>query len=469
VKLGLPWAWDGANQTPADATWDFEQLTPDPALTLEQFEAFVSQPRRGPMLRWITIEPPPHPEFAARIGSEDLNARATEFVRKLIAAKQHGVDAIIISRPFDDKYGLMRGNGMPAELLLPWRTTAAMLSGAKYLGSVQLPGGSENRNFLRPDGRVVMVVWSGQPTQETLFLGNDAEQIDIWGGATPLVTKDHQQTIEVGTLPSFVLGVNEPIVRWRMALRIKSEHVESIFGKPHPNAIHYENFFAQGVGGTISIVAPQSNDEPTAEASAEPEGHIRDYEPWSIDPPEGTFSLGAGEAATFPFDVRLKNAIFGEQPIRVDFVVDADEQYQFSVYRKMWVGSGNITIDFKTQLDKDGTLAVEQVMTNSGKQPVDFKCFLYAKGYRRQRAQVYRLGATPDRTVYRYRNGATLIGKELTMEAEEIGGERVLKCRFRVTDQPPVEEATAPDGKPKSADQQTLQDAHDASRRGDLT
>ena len=39
----------------------------------------------------------------------------------------------------------MRADGMPAELLLPWRTTAAMLGGAQYIGQMQLPGGSENR------------------------------------------------------------------------------------------------------------------------------------------------------------------------------------------------------------------------------------------------------------------------------------------------------------------------------------
>ena len=45
--------------------------------------------------------------------------------------------------------------------------------------------------------------------------------------------------------------------------------------------------------------------------------------------------MGAGEATKFPFEIRLKNAIFGEQPMRIDFTLDADEQYQFSVYRTM--------------------------------------------------------------------------------------------------------------------------------------
>lgn len=452
VRLGLPWSWNDTHKTPSQATWDFEQLTPDPTLSVEQFEQFVSRPRRGLVMRWIAIEPPPPAPDSAQHALDDLTARATEFVHKLVAAKEHGVDAIFISRPFDDKVGLMRSNGMPAELLLPWRTTAAMLSGAKYLGAVELPGGSENRNFLRPDGRVVMVVWNNRPTQEKLFLGNEAEQIDVWGGARRMAVEDQLQTVQVGTLPSFVIGVNEPILRWRMALRFKQDHVESIFGKPHPNAIRFKNFFPQGVGGTVSIVVPEEHDEVATGSEGERDGHMHDTQRWSIEPPSGSFTLSAAESANFPFDVRLKNAIFGEQPVRVDFVVDADETYHFSVYRKMWVGSGDITIDFKTHLDKDGTLVVEQFMTNTAEQPVDFKCFLYAKGYRRQRAQVYRLGATPDRTVYRYRNGAKLLDKALTLEAEEISGERVLKCRFVVQDEPPTRD-TAADAKPDPANQ----------------
>lgn len=460
VKMGVPWVWDAAIKPPKDATWDFEQLSPDPQLSLKKFETFVSQLRRVKMQRWLTIEPPPRSDDGNENGDElaALNARATKFVRKIVAAKEHGVDAILISRPFDDHVGLMRSNGMPAELLLPWRTSAAMLGGSKYIGSVQLPNGSENRNFLRPDGKVVMVVWSAKPTEETLFLGNDVHQVDIWGGSTSLQIHDHEQTVKVGPVPCFVIGVNEPILRWRMALAFKNDHVESIFAKPHPNAVRFKNFFPQGVGGTVSIVAEHADRHRLGAEDVGNDGLLRDTERWSIDPPEGNISLSAGESATFPFDIRLKNAIFGEQPVRVDFVIDADEKYHFSVYRKMWVGSGTISVDFQTHLDKDGTLIVEQIMTNTGPQPVDFKCFLYAKGYRRQRAQVYRLGATPDRTTYRYRNGASLVGKELTLEAEEIGGERVLKCRFMVTDKPPAA-LPKPDATADPPGRKTFQDA----------
>jgi hypothetical protein len=364
-----------------------------------------------------------------------------------VAAKEHGADAVIVSRPFNDKNGLMRHNGMPAELLLPWRTSAAMLSGAQYLGKVQLPNGSENRNFLRPDGQVVMVVWNELPTQEVLYLGHEVRQFDIWGGATTPAMQEDQQVIEVGPLPTFVLGLSEPVARWRMALAFEHEHVESIFAKPHPNAIHFKNYFPQGIGGTISIVAPQAKEEHKEGDANAVETHSLESDRWSIDPPEGRFSLAAGEKFNFPFEIRLKNAIFGEQPMRVDFVIDADEQIQFSVYRTMWVGTGDVTIDIKTHVDKDDTLVVEQFMTNNSERLADFKCNLFAKGHRRQRVQVYRLGPTPDRKVYRYPRGSELVGKELTLEAEEIGGERVLKFRFIATAEKPVENAAKPEDK----------------------
>ena len=117
--------------------------------------------------------------------------------------------------------------------------------------------------------------------------------------------------------------------------------------------------------------------------------------------------------------------------MRVDFDVEADEPYQFSVYRRCGSAPAISRSTSRSHLDKDGMLIVEQFMTNSAEHPVDFKCYLYAKGYRRQRTQVYRLGATPDRKVYRYPNGAELVGKELMLEAEEIGGERVLEVSLR--------------------------------------
>ena len=108
-----------------------------------------------------------------------------------------------------------------------------------------------------------------------------------------------------------------------------------------------------------------------------------------------SFQLAAGAETKFPFDIKLKNAFYGKQPIRIDFTVEAEERLQFSAYGQLEVGTKDLTLDVRSHLDKDGTLIVEQFMTNHEPHVADFKCHLRSKGYRPQRMQVYRLGREP--------------------------------------------------------------------------
>jgi hypothetical protein len=456
VKLGLCWGWDSGHNVTGNVSWDFQQLSTETPPSIDAFNQYLSQPPANSALRWVLVEPPPPCDDPSRSPQENLEARVSEFVRKLVVAKQHGADAIFIPNPFDDQNGLMHANGMPGELLLPWRATAAMLSGARYLGQMQLPGGSENRVFRREDGQVVMVVWNSIPTREVLYLGKDVRHVDAWGRTTQAADDDdHRQIIDVGPLPSFVVGLQEAITRWRIATRFDQDAVPSVFASPHPNALHFKNFFPQGVGGSLEIAVLQHGPDTDAadgpDSSAEPQGF--ELERWSIDPPQGTFRLAAGEEAELPFQIRLKNALFGPQPVRIDFQVEADELYRFSVYRMMRVGTGDITIDVASHLDQDGTLIIEQFMTNHAPRLADFKCNLYAKGYRRQRTQVYRLGEEPDRKVYRYPAGASLVGRSLLLEIEEVNGQRVFRYRFVATAESNRKEEDGPqqDGDPDTA------------------
>jgi hypothetical protein len=361
-----------------------------------------------------------------------LDARSSDFVRRLVAAKVHGADAIIVSNPFNDENGLMRASGMPGELLLPWRTTAVMLGGAEYLGEMRLPAGSENRLFLRPDGQVVMVVWNAVPTTEVLHLGKKVQQFDSFGRSKVPDQQGHDQVIPVGPTPTFVLGLHEAITRWRMAVDFEKRQVPSIFTTPHHNSLRFQNFFPQGVGGSLKIVVEQDrgSGERLGREATSVEGTGFTLDRWTIEPPQGNFQLAAGQTMQFPFDVRLKNALFGEQAVRVDFKIEADEQFEFSVYREMEVGTEDLTLELNTHLEKDETLIIEQLMTNSADRLADLKCFLYAKGRRPERMQVYRLGSSVDRKVYRFPDGKDLIGNEMLLEIEELNGPRVIRYRF---------------------------------------
>ena len=430
VRMGMSRDWSTASSQTGDVTWDFEQLSTEKQPTDAKFEELLALPRGNSAKRWVMIEPP------AKVGdgkdaAAAFEARATEFVRRLIAAKVSGADAIIIAKPFNNENGLMRTDGMPAELLLPWRTTAAMLGGAQFIGEMQLPSGSENRIFLRGDGQVVMVVWNREPTREVLYLGDHVQQIDLLGRSKAAEAQNKEQAIDVGPTPTFVLGLHEAVTRWRMNARFEKRQVPSIFAKPHHNALRFKNFFPQGVGGTVKIVVPQDRgiiDSATSQEVAAGVGFVADR--WTIEPPQMNFQVAANGETKFPFDIQLKSVWFGKKPVRVDFTIEADEKLEFSIYCDLEIGTEDLSLDVKSHLDKEGTLVVEQTMTNSAAHPADFKCSLRAQGHRPQRMQVYRLGKNPDRKVYRVANGADLVGKELWLDLEELNGPRTLKYRF---------------------------------------
>ena len=408
VKLGLAWRW---NQTAGDgapeATWDFQQHSASPGLTGEELEEYLKLPPRDDVRRWVLIEPLSRREY-------DLETRARDLVERMLAAKINGADAIFAAHPFNEDRGLMTERGTPGELLLPWRTTASLLSGGKYLGSIQLPQGSHNRLFATPDGDVLMVVWSDQPTREIIYLGEHIQVLDVWGREQKAMLDEGRQVIEVETLPRFVRGVNPHIARWHSAVKFAKRHVPSVFGKSHLNEITIHNSFLQGIGGSVELVGPEG---------------------WQISPRKIEFKLGADETIAGNFEVTLPfDASSGNVPIRADFVVDADRQYRFSVYLELNVGDGEVELETSTYLDDDGALIVEQRMVNHGDSLVDFKCLLFApeSGRRRQRTQVFRLGDSQDVKIYRYPDGADLLGAELWLRAEEVKGSRVLNHRFVV-------------------------------------
>lgn len=472
VRMGLCADWESSELPTGKVSWDFTQLTFQSPVTDSKFAELLNKPKPESAQRWISIDPPPPASYPPQpnewdyavgtpnnplaLGAMPLipalahtavdapakyqaarNARTRAFVHRMIDAKLRGADAIFVTKPFDDESGLMRANGMPAELLLPWRTTATMLGGARFLGELPLPNESPNRVFVRPDGQVVMVVWNAKPTREKLYLGQNVRQYDVLGRSVAVPKQGHEQEIVVDDTPSFVLGLNEAIAQWRMNLHFETQYVPSIFQRPHHNSLSFKNYFPQGVGGTVKIVVLQDEDVTDAAGRKDAATNLT-QDRWIIEPPHANFQLAAGAETKFPFDIKLKTALYGKQPVRIDFVVDADERIEFSVYDEMEVGTKELKLDVFSRIDKDGSLVVEQRMTNRTDKLADFKCHLRLPGEKPQRTQVYRLGHDLDRKIYRFPNGQKLLGKEMFLDIEEVNGPRQLKYRFVAGENPPA-------------------------------
>ncbi|MEA1951793.1 MAG: hypothetical protein U9N87_10440, partial [Planctomycetota bacterium] len=213
ISLGISWNW--MNQIPSpkeQQSWRFTSLSADPPLTHEELKYYL--PANSPQAifndaglprskLWVVLRPIDKHRYSRQTRIDDL-------VRRMMTAKINGADAVSLTDPFDQRHGLFDAAGMPGELLLPWRTTAAMLDGTRFVGQIQLPRGSRNRIFSRSD-KNIMVVWNDKPTEEVIYLGKNVHQIDVWGRKIEPRMDGHRQIIHVGPTPSFVVGLNKKI------------------------------------------------------------------------------------------------------------------------------------------------------------------------------------------------------------------------------------------------------------------
>lgn len=468
VRVGIGWRWDHTLEWDKPITWDFEQMAGRKQLDAAGLAGALATAPPTTAKRWVLVAPPevlldvpegadvtdPNDPLMRRTLVRRHQQRVRDFVEQILVAKMNGVEGIFVANPFsgsvdiqDAQTGVMNEDGTPGELLLPWRTCARLLGGAEYLGSIQLPNASSNWIFRRHDGQVVMVLWNlgaeseeanATPVEELLYLGERVRVVGIWGDEEAAETRSGRQVIRVGRMPRFVMGLNEPIARWRMATQFETSALSSVFGVAQPNTIKFKNTFPQGVGGLTELFVSGRESINAAHGA-------KAADAWNIEIDDPRVSLPVGSVGRTPFTVMLDDASFGDQSVRIDFAVTADRDYRFSVWRNLHVGLEGISLEVETFVGEDGRLVIEQRMRQVSGSPKNFKCLLYAPERRRKRNQVFQLGTEVDKKRYTFLDTEGLIGKEMRLRVEEIDGSRVLIHRFR------VDPKSLPDGDPDEA------------------
>ena len=436
IHLGLNWRWLYAPPpaTAHNGPWSFLSYGIDPPLTADEIGAYLKMPQQSPAAqragrsvraneptasprlasttirrgaqqtqRWMLLSPLPKGEFSTEVRVQDL-------VLRMLAAKMHRADAVFVPRPFSDEAGVMNADGSPGELLVPWRTTAMLVGGAEYLGAIQLPGGTPGHIFAQ-DGRAVMAVWGPRDTVERVFLGDEIEQLDVYGrgSAPPRGEVDGQPVSElkIGPMPSFIIGLREGVARFQAAAEFESTQLASVAGREQTIYLRLKNTFPQPITGEVKLNAPKS---------------------WGIDARPARFRIAEGESLRLPLPVTLAaDANSGPQPVRLDFELSGQGNPRFSVYRTLQLGLDDVQVEVTTRLRaKDGSLVVEQHMTNMSDLPLSFRCTLFAPGRRRETRQVIDLKHERTTMTFVLPRGEELIGQKLWLQAEEIGGSRVL-------------------------------------------
>lgn len=387
----------------------FLSLSSSNGTTAEELESALHKTKNAGIPRWVLIEALP----TGRVSTE---GRAADLVRKMLAAKLGGADAIFFNDPFSSQRGILHSDGSPAELFLPWRTTASLLRGATCLGSLDLPQRSLNTVIATPH-ELVVFAWNEQPTREEFYLGETLTATDLWGRplAVDIDSKTGCRIVTVGKTPVILRGCSSPIARWLLSLRFEKGKLRSEYGG-HEEAILGMNTFPQGVSAKVTLHMP--ND-------------------WEVEPSNWTQQFAAGEKfrlptlLTFPPDASL-----GRLRPTVDFEISADRQYKFTMHLPYELGLGDLNLRVTCRELPDGRLEVEQRIVNNTKPPeiLDFNCTLFIPGQIRQKQVVNKLtpNSDGDKRLYFVPNAASLRGKQLWLRAEQIDGRRVLNYRLRV-------------------------------------
>jgi len=404
LNLGIPWSW--MNELPSAGSgqppWQFLHLSADPPLTADELATYLQATRGRRVLRFVALEPLPRNDYP-------LELRAVDLVRRMVAGKIYGADAMFVPHPIGNQRGLLADDQTVGELFLPWRTAALLLGGADYLGSLELPSGSTNHVFAW-SGNSVVVLWNNKPVEEVLYLGDRVRKYDLWGRGSTLPLRDQGQGVAVGPQPAFLTGVNEPISRWRMAMDISVRRIESVQGRAHENVLQIKNTFPQAISGRATFAGG--------------EGLL--FEPRQIE-----FHLARGEALQRPFQITLgPEAVNGRQQLRVSFEIQADRPYRFAAYRSLDVGLGDVYLEARTHLNTRGELVVEQEFFNTTPRKVTFRCQLFAPGRQLQTVDILDLAAGRAARTYVLPEGNQLIGQNLWIRATEVDGPRVLNYRI---------------------------------------
>jgi len=403
TRLGLPWDWMSAAPGVERPPWQFLVRSTEVELTDRELEAYLRHEESSREEEaWVTLRPLDRDSYT-------LEQRVADLVARMSVAKSDGAAAVFVSDPIDMSQGLVNNDGTPGELLLPWRTTAAALSGSTYRGTLQMAGGGEAKIFSR-GGHDTIVAWSHTPETETIYLGEDARVTDVWGADVTMRTPDGQHRLALGTSPVFISSANAEIDGWRLGTEIERPALPSILGVAHSNRLRFTNPFAREMRGMVRLVAEPS---------------------WEIEPAEFEFRLAAGATLERPFEVTLPfDAFVGQHPLRIEVALRGEQRLDFAVHRTIHVGSDDVSLDAITHLTEDGELEIEQMFANQSQHPANYRIQLYAPNRQRLRTSITDLVDGRETTIFRLSRGEELLGKTLWIRAEESDGPVVLNYRF---------------------------------------
>lgn len=414
IEVAICWPWMEREVPVGEASWQAVCRSSDPPLAANQLDAYLAlrdeefgdqQPRT-----WLLTDPIDHDQY-------DRETRIRDLVLRMATVRKHKVQAAFVSNPRDPKRGLLRSDGRPEALLLPWRTTSLMIGDASPDGSLKLRSGAENMIFVGRD-QVVLMLWASSPQEEQIYLGDSIRMVDVWGRVTPLPnewTGDQVvQRIPIGPLPIFVLGVDPDLLEFRRSVEMQPDQLDSYLGERQQLSVYFTNPTQKSLSGDLTLQAPKS---------------------WTIDQKRQTWENLAGRETRHDFNVVLSNTSkIGQYEVPLRFAVQTDPPQVITVHKTITVGPKGLDVQASTQLIPGGDLRVQIEMTNRTSDPQSYDCIVFpSAGRQYQRSFVTIEPGKTTRTEMLWPRGSDLVGTRMLLRANGADTRRVLNHAFEVT------------------------------------
>ncbi len=135
IDVAISWPWLEPELPTGATSWQAVCRSSDPPLGASELDAFLALSQQGSRSEdartWLLLDAVPASKY-------DRDSRIRDLVLRMAAVRSHRVQAAFMSDPRDPETGLLRENGRPGELLLPWRTTSRLIGNLRKVGSLQL-------------------------------------------------------------------------------------------------------------------------------------------------------------------------------------------------------------------------------------------------------------------------------------------------------------------------------------------
>ncbi len=252
--LGMPWPAVYAPPSKMPPRVDYVCLRIGTEIAPGQIHEYIDGIRSadGPRL-YLTLEP------ITRSG-HDPDDRVFDFVSRVLAAKQAGVEEIFFHKLIDPERGLMGSAGEPTEMFLVARTLTDMLRSTRFAGWLPLEHEAKAMVFERQDGSETIVIWKEDlkfPIKTPLYLGEQLTQTDLLGNRTLLPRFGSVTSLTLQPMPVFITGIDPQISRTRRSFRLVGGVIQSAYRR-HKVEVEFVNGFGRSISGQVRLKVPKN-------------------------------------------------------------------------------------------------------------------------------------------------------------------------------------------------------------------